>query len=122
VNGLIKDWGCGCFLLWSDQRGESNNRVSSLFGQIEPRLRTALQEKTLDDREALILEELSQAMKEMGGTYVLQVMDEADRGALNPLASRQTTSGRQAKPEFQENRLCLKAERSAREAGPKAEK
>jgi hypothetical protein len=43
-----------------------------------------LQEKTLDDREALILEELSQAMKEMGGTYVLQVMDEADRGALNP--------------------------------------
>jgi hypothetical protein len=32
-----------------------------------------------------------------------QVADEADRKALNPLASRQTISASQAEPEFQEN-------------------
>ncbi len=32
-----------------------------------------------------------------------QVADEADRKALNPLASRQTISAGQAEPEFQEN-------------------
>ena len=46
-----------------------------------------------------------------------QVSDEADRRALNPLASRQTISESQAKPEFQENHKRLKADRLAREAG-----
>jgi hypothetical protein len=46
-----------------------------------------------------------------------QVADEAD---LNPLASRQTISDRQAEPEFQENHMRLKAHRLAREAGRKA--
>ena len=49
-----------------------------------------------------------------------QVADEADRRALNPLASRQTISDRQAKPESQENHMRLKAHRLAREAGRKA--
>ena len=49
-----------------------------------------------------------------------QVADEADRRALNPLASRQTISESQAKPEFQENHKRLKADRLAREAGLKA--
>jgi hypothetical protein len=49
-----------------------------------------------------------------------QVGDEADRRALNPLASRQTISDSQAEPEFQENHRRLKADRVAREAALKA--
>jgi hypothetical protein len=49
-----------------------------------------------------------------------QIADEADRRALNPLASRQTISESQAEPEFQENHKRLKADRLAREAGLKA--
>jgi hypothetical protein len=45
-----------------------------------------------------------------------QVADEADRRALNPLASRQTISDSQAEPEFQETHKRLKAERLARDA------
>ena len=45
-----------------------------------------------------------------------QVADEADRRALNPLASRQTISDSQAEPEFQANHERLRAERLAREA------
>ena len=51
-----------------------------------------------------------------------QVADEADRRALNPLASRQTISDSQAEPEFQANHKRLRAERLAREAGLKAKK
>jgi hypothetical protein len=49
-----------------------------------------------------------------------QVTDEADRRALNPLASKQTILDSQAEPEFQENHKRLKADRLAREAGLKA--
>jgi len=49
-----------------------------------------------------------------------QVADEADRRALNPMASRQTIADNQAAPEFQENLKRLKAERLAREVGLKA--
>jgi hypothetical protein len=49
-----------------------------------------------------------------------QVADEADRRALNPVASRQTISDSQAEPEFQENRKRLKADRLAREPRLKA--
>jgi hypothetical protein len=51
-----------------------------------------------------------------------QVADEADRRALGPLASRQTISDSQAKPEFQANHKRLRTERLAREAGLKAKK
>jgi hypothetical protein len=53
-------------------------------------------------------------------TAAEQVEDEADRRALNPVLSRQTIAESQAAPEFQENLKRLKAERLAREAGPKA--
>jgi hypothetical protein len=49
-----------------------------------------------------------------------QVADEAKRRALNPITSRQTISNAQAEPEFQENHKRLRADRLAREAGPKA--
>jgi len=49
-----------------------------------------------------------------------QVADEADRRALNPVATRQTISDSQAEPAFQENHKRLKADRLVREAGLKA--
>jgi len=49
-----------------------------------------------------------------------QVADEIERRALHPLSSRQTISDSQAEPEFQANPKCLRAERLAREADPKA--
>jgi hypothetical protein len=51
-----------------------------------------------------------------------QLADEADRRALNPLTLRQTISDSQARPEFQENHKRLKADRLAREVGPKVKK
>ncbi len=51
-----------------------------------------------------------------------QVADEAERKALNPIASRQTISDLQADPEFQENHKRLKEERLAREMAAKAKK
>jgi hypothetical protein len=51
-----------------------------------------------------------------------QVVDEAARRALNPLASRQTISDSQAEPEFQANHKRLRADRLAREAELKAKK
>jgi hypothetical protein len=44
-----------------------------------------------------------------------QVADDADRRAVNPVASRQTISDSQAEPEFQEIHKRLKADRLARE-------
>jgi hypothetical protein len=49
-----------------------------------------------------------------------QVADEADRRALNPVATRQTILDSQAEPAFQENHKRLKADRLVREAGLKA--
>jgi hypothetical protein len=49
-----------------------------------------------------------------------QVADEANRRVLNPTAARQKISDGQVDPEFQKNPERLKAERLAREAGPKA--
>jgi hypothetical protein len=49
-----------------------------------------------------------------------QVADEADRRALNPVASRQTISDSQAEPEFEENHKRLKADRMRREAPDQA--
>ena len=49
-----------------------------------------------------------------------QVADEADRRALNPIGSRQTTADSQAEPEFQEIHKRLKADRMRREAALKA--
>jgi three-Cys-motif partner protein len=79
VNGVIKDWGCDCVFFFNYGRinaGLSNDLVKkhmdALFGvERVDKLRKKLDGKTPDQREALILEELSQAIKAMGGTFVL---------------------------------------------------
>jgi three-Cys-motif partner protein len=79
VNGVIKDWGCDCVFFFNYGRinaGLSNDLVKkhmdALFGvERADQLREKLKDKTPDQRETLILEELSQAIKELGGKFVL---------------------------------------------------
>lgn len=79
VNGVIKDWGCDCVFFFNYNRinaGISNPAVThhmdGLFGADRASsLRERLPEKSPDMREALILEELAQALKNMGGNFVL---------------------------------------------------
>jgi three-Cys-motif partner protein len=79
VNGVIKDWGCDCVFFFNYGRinaGLSNDLVKkhmdALFGvERVDELRKKLDGKTPDQRVSLILEELSQAIKDMGGKFVL---------------------------------------------------
>jgi three-Cys-motif partner protein len=79
VNGVIKDWGCDCVFFFNYGRinaGITNKKVEphmeALFGADRAqKLRILLADKSPDQREALILEELSDAIRSMGGEYVL---------------------------------------------------
>ncbi|WP_315769044.1 MULTISPECIES: three-Cys-motif partner protein TcmP [unclassified Bradyrhizobium] len=79
VNGVIKDWGCDCVFFFNYNRinaGISNPAVKphmdALFGEDRAeKLRKLLPERSPQKREELILEELAQAIKVMGGKYVL---------------------------------------------------
>lgn len=79
VNGVTKDWGCDCVFFFNYNRinaGISNPMVrphmDALFGgERAENLRKMLPSRRPHDREALILEELAQAVKEMGGKFVL---------------------------------------------------
>lgn len=79
VNGVIKDWGCDCVFFFNYNRinaGISNplvkDHMDALFGEERAeKLRKMLPDKSPEKREELILEELAQAIKEMGGKYVL---------------------------------------------------
>lgn len=51
-----------------------------------------------------------------------QLADEADQKAQNPVGARQTIADSHADPEFKENHKRLRAERLARDAGPKTNK
>lgn len=79
VNGVIKDWGCDCVFFFNYNRinaGITNpmvaNHMDALFGKERADdLRKRLPTLSSEMREALILEDLAQAIKEMGGSYVL---------------------------------------------------
>ncbi len=79
VNGVIKDWGCDCVFFFNYNRinaGISNpvvkEHMDALFGfERAKNLRRKLPEKSPEMREALILEELAQALKAMGGKFIL---------------------------------------------------
>lgn len=79
VNGVIKDWGCDCVFFFNYQRinaGICNPivdvHIDALFGKERAdKLREILPGKTPHQREIAILEELAQAIKAMGGKYVL---------------------------------------------------
>jgi three-Cys-motif partner protein len=79
VNGVTKDWGCDCVFFFNYNRinaGISNpavqRHIDALFGtQRAGELRRRLPSMTPSEREASVLEELAQAIKAMGGKYVL---------------------------------------------------
>ncbi|MFN3628078.1 MAG: three-Cys-motif partner protein TcmP [Parvibaculum sp.] len=79
VNGVIKDWGCDCVFFFNYNRinaGISNDAVeahmAALFGSERAhKLRERVAGASPTMRESMILEEMTQAIKEMGGTYVL---------------------------------------------------
>jgi three-Cys-motif partner protein len=79
VNSVIKDWGCDCIFFFNYNRinmGLPNEAVQdhmdALFGkQRADDLRTKLLLLDPQEREMTIVEEISQALKAMGGQYVL---------------------------------------------------
>lgn len=79
INSVIKDWGCDCIFFFNYNRinmGIDNpvveEHMNALFGsQRADSLRVRLSTMGPDERESAIVEEISQALKEMGGRYVL---------------------------------------------------
>jgi three-Cys-motif partner protein len=80
VNSVVKDWGCDCIFFFNYNRinmGLSNDAVkehiNALFGQVgadqvRERLNTITNPQ---ERELTVVEAICEALKEMGGKYVL---------------------------------------------------
>ncbi|MDR3622984.1 MAG: three-Cys-motif partner protein TcmP [Paludisphaera borealis] len=81
INSVLKDWGCDCFFFFNYSRvsaGLANDLVEkhmdALFGRERAEsLRKRFEDKVLRpvEREAFIVEEMCQALKDMGGEFVL---------------------------------------------------
>ena len=79
IGSVIKNWGCDCIFFFNYNRinmGLSNPAVqehmNSLFGKERADLlREKLEYKRSYERELIILEDISQALKAIGGDYVL---------------------------------------------------
>lgn len=79
VNSVLKNWGCDCVFFFNYNRvnmGLTNEAVrehiDALFGaERAAAIRDALEGLKPFEREAFIVEELSRALKGMGGEYVL---------------------------------------------------
>ena len=79
INSVIKDWGCDSIIFFNYNRinmGLSNDMVASHMDTLfekdrADQLRLVLKDMSPDDREVTILDAISDALKEMGGEYVL---------------------------------------------------
>lgn len=79
INSVLKNWGCDCVFFFNYNRvnmGLTNEVVSEhmnvLFGEERAsRIRGLLTGLSSTERESLIVEELSNALRDMGGKYVL---------------------------------------------------
>lgn len=81
INSVLKDWGCDCVFFFNYTRvnmGLVNpavgDHMDALFGKKRAdaiRLRFADTKMDPEQREACIVEEMCQALKEMGGDFVL---------------------------------------------------
>ncbi len=88
VNSVLKDWGCDYILFFNYNRinmGLSNSFVvehmNALFGEERAdNLRTCLESLGPFEREMTIVNELTLALKELGGEYVLPFCFKNERG------------------------------------------
>lgn len=88
VNSILKDWGCDCIFFLNYNRinmGIRNSKViahmNALFGEERAEvLRGKLEAISKYDREMTIVTELSMALKDMGGKYVLPFCFKNERG------------------------------------------
>ena len=88
VNSVIKDWGCDCIFFFNYNRinmGLSNplvvEHMNALFGQDRADdLRVRLESMDPFEREMTIVNELTLALKELGGEYVLPFCFKDERG------------------------------------------
>lgn len=79
INSVLKDWGCDCIIFFNYNRinmGLNNSLVrehmDALFGKIRAdKLRLKLSQLPPTKREFVIIEEIVEALHEMGGKYVL---------------------------------------------------
>ncbi len=79
IASVLQNWGCDCVFFFNYNRinpGLSNdavrNHMNDLFGTVRANIiRTKLAGLEPDEREALIIEELTQGLKEAGITYLL---------------------------------------------------
>ncbi len=78
INSVLKDWGCECIFFFNYTRinmGLSNPSVKkhmeALFGDRAEEIADKLGPLNPQERELLIVEELCEALIEMGGKYVL---------------------------------------------------
>ena len=79
IKSLIQGWGCDCILFFNYLRinmGLNNplflEHMVALFGQERvDQLQSKLKGLTVASRESVILEEASQALKELGGKFIL---------------------------------------------------
>lgn len=79
IQSVIREWGCDCVFFFNYSRinaGINNDAVrhhmDALFGRDRiARMRAHLQNANPVEREAFVLEELAQALQEMGATYIL---------------------------------------------------
>ena len=91
INSVLKDWGCDCCFFFNYSRvnaGLTNDAVEkhmdALFG---PDRANSLRQKFADstlrpvEREAFIVEEMCQALKDMGGRFVLPFRFHNRRGS-----------------------------------------
>jgi three-Cys-motif partner protein len=88
INSVLKDWGCDCIFFFNYNRinmGLTNESVrehmNALFGETRAdSIRERLEGLGSDERESLIIEELSEALKEMGARYVLPFAFKNEQG------------------------------------------
>ena len=79
INSVLEDWACECIFFFNYNRinmGLSNPAVkkhmAALFGdERAPQLTKELEGMTPDERELTVVEEICEALRKMGGKYVL---------------------------------------------------
>jgi three-Cys-motif partner protein len=88
INSVLQNWGCDCVFFFNYNRvnmGLNNESVREhmdvLFGtERADKLRARLSGLAPADRESLIVEELAQSLKFLGGSYVLPFTFKDDNG------------------------------------------